>query len=354
MPRRGFDGPVPPGYYADESRYVDAVAQAVPNIDVTYAPNGACNDFAELERFFVALEGPVRNPTNLGWILAMLRLARAQGRRVLLGGLYGNYTISWNGWSQAVAHLKRGRLLTAYQQWQRYYRRTPYSRWVALRKLFVEPLVPECLGNWADRRRHPNRIAPWQDHSAIHPDFAAAMSVDARARKVGHDFLYRVREDDRFSGLAQVDYVGDWQAAERAVTGVEVRDPTADMDVISYCFGVPAEQYLAEGIDRSLIRRAMWGLVPETVLTNRLRGLQAADWYEKLGSQRGELARQLDELLELALVRRTIDIKRLDRAINNWPIGGWHTSEVFQEYNLALTRGVAGGRFLRWFESANS
>jgi hypothetical protein len=40
-------------------------------------------------------------------------------------------------------------------------------------------------------------------------------------------------------------------------------------------------------------------------------------------------------------------------AIKTWPAGGWHTAEIFQEYNLALTRGVAGGRFLRWFEQAN-
>ena len=353
VPRRGFDGPVPAGHYADETPYVDAIASAAGNIDVTYVRNDECNDFAELERFFIALEGPVRNPTNLGWVLAMLRLARTQGRRVLLGGLYGNTTVSWNGWSQAVAHLKRGRLLTAYRQWQLYYRRTSYSRWVALRKLLVEPLLPERLGNWADRRRHPSRMAAWQDHAAIRPDFAAAMGVDVRAQKAGHDFLYRMRPDERMKGLAQVDYVGDWHAAEKAVTGVEVRDPTADIDVISYCFGVPPEQYLAEGIDRSLIRRAMWGLLPETVLTNRLSGLQAADWYEKLESQRGELARQIAELSKSPLVRRVIDLVRLEHAIKNWPTGGWHTSEVFQEYNLALMRGVAGGRFLRWFESAN-
>jgi asparagine synthase (glutamine-hydrolysing) len=272
---------------------------------------------------------------------------------VLLGGLFGNYTISWNGWSQAVTHLKHGRLLTAYRQWDLYYRRTPYSRWNALRRLFIEPLVPAQLGNWADRRRHPGRMAAWQDHAAIRADFAAAMAVNVRAQKAGHDFLYRMRQDERIRGLTQVDYVGDWHAAEKAVTGVEVRDPTADIDVISYCYGVPPEQYLAEGIDRSLIRRAMWGLLPEMVLTKRLSGLQTPDWYEKLGSQRGELARQIAELSESALVRRVIDLVRLERAINNWPAGGWHTTKVFQEYNLALTRGIAGGRFLRWFEAAN-
>jgi asparagine synthase (glutamine-hydrolysing) len=353
VPRRGFDGPVPAGHYADETPYVEAIARAVQNVDVTYVRNDASDAFAELERFFIALEGPVRNPANLGWILEILRQAHAQGRRVLLGGLFGNYTISWNGWSQAVTHLKHGRLLTAYRQWDLYYRRTPYSRWNALRRLFIEPLVPAQLGNWADRRRHPGRMAAWQDHAAIRPDFAAAMAVNVRAQKAGHDFLYRMRQDERVRGLTRVDYVGDWHAAEKAITGVEVRDPTADIDVISYCYGVPPEQYLAEGVDRSLIRRAMWGLLPEMVLTNRLSGLQTPDWYEKLESQRGELARQIAELSESALVRRVIDLVRLERAINNWPAGGWHTTKVFQEYNLALTRGVAGGRFLRWFEAAN-
>ena len=196
-------------------------------------------------------------------------------------------------------------------------------------------------------------MAAWQQHAAIRPDFAAAMAVEARARKAGHDFHYRMRPDERIDGLAQVDYAGDWHAAEKAVTGVEVRDPTADIDVVSYCFGVPPEQFLAEGVDRSLIRRAMWGLVPELVLTNRPSGLQAPDWYEKLEHQRGELAREIAELSDSPLARRIIDLARLEAAIKRWPTAGWHTPEVFHEYNLALTRGVAGGRFLRWIEAAN-
>jgi asparagine synthase (glutamine-hydrolysing) len=353
VPRRGFDGAVPSGSYADETPFVEEIQKTVPSIDVNYVRNDECNDFGELERFFIALDGPVRNPSNLGWMLGVLRLARTQGRRVLLGGLYGNNTISWNGWAQAAGHLARGRLPTAARQWRQFYRRTPYSRWVAMRKLLIEPLLPERLGTWAGRRRHHGRAAPWHDHAAIRPDFAIAMGVDTRAKKSGHDFLYRLRPDDRLRGLAQIDYAGDWHAAEKAVTGVEVRDPTADMDVVAYCYGIPPEQYLAEGVDRSLIRRAMWGLLPEAVLTNRLSGLQAADWYEKLGAQRGELARQVAELKESPLVNRIIDLLRLETAIKTWPAGGWHTKEVFQEYNLALTRGLAGGRFLRWFEQAN-
>jgi asparagine synthase (glutamine-hydrolysing) len=349
VPGRDFNGPVPDGCYADETPYVEAIRKKAGNIDIDYVHTDACDDFAQLERFFIALDGPVRNPTNFGWAMATLHRARAQGRRVLLGGLHGNCTISWDGWSQASGHLARGRLLLAYRQWRQFYRNTPYSSWTALRKLLIEPLIPGRLGDWT--RRH--RSATWREHAPIRAEFAAEMAVESRARTVGHDFLYRMRRDERVKGLAQVDYLGDWQAAEKAFTGVEVRDPTADIDVVSYCFGIPTEQYLAEGIDRSLIRRAMWGLLPEPVLTNRLSGLQGADWHRKLEARRGELAQELNELSKSALVRRAIDLGRLERAVKDWPRGGWHTAEVFHEYNLALTRGLAGGRFIRWIESAN-
>lgn len=353
VPRRNFKGRVPSGCYADETPYIKAIQRVVGNIDAEYVLNDGCDNFAGLERFFVALDGPVRNPMNFGWMLAILERARSQGRRVLLGGLYGNQTISWNGWSQAATHLCHGRLSLAYRQWRHFYRSTPYSRWVALRKLLLEPMIPAQLGDWADQRRHPTRIAAWQDHAPIRADFAAAMAVGSRAKKVGHDFLYRMRRDERTKGLTQVDYVGDWHAAEKAVTGVEVRDPTADIDVLSFCFGVPPEQYLVEGIDRSLIRRAMWGLLPESVLTNRLSGLQVPDWYEKIECQRGELTRQIAELSKSPLARRAIDLVRLENAVQNWPTDGWHTPAIFREYNLALTRGLANGRFFRWLESTN-
>ena len=353
VPRPGFDGPVPASRYADETPYVEAIREAIGNIDVTYVRNDEYDDFAELERLFLVLEGPVRNPTNLGWMLAIPRLARAQGRRVLLGGLHGNYTISWTGWSQAVDHLLRGKLLTAYRQWRLYYRQSPYSRWVAFRKLLVEPLVPEPIADWADRRRRPHRVAPWHDHAPINVDFAASTGIDARARQAGHDFLYRMRRGERTLSLRSVDYAGDWLAAEKAITGVEVRDPTADMDVVSYCFGVPPEQYLAEDVDRSLVRRAMWGLLPETVLTNRLSGLQAADWYEKLGRRRQALAAEIAALRDSPLARRAVDLARLERAVETWPTGGWNTRAIAEEYQLALTRGIAGARFLRWTEDAN-
>ena len=353
VPREGFDGTDPVGRFTDETPYVEAIRNKIPNIDVTYIRNNECEDFGHLERFFVALEGPVRNPTNLGWMLTILSLAQKQGRRVLLGGAKGNFTISWTGWSQAAGHLLRGRLLTAYRQWRQFYRMSGGSRLDAFIRLFVEPLLPDKLGSWSNPSARSPSLEPWKEHSAIHPDFAATMGVAARASVVGHDFLYRVRPGERVKSLAPVDYAGDSLAAYKAFAGVEIRDPTADVDVVSYCFGIPPEQYLAEDIDRSLIRRAMWGLLPEVVLTNRRVGLQSADWYEKLQTQRDRLAAEIAELSVLPLVRRAIDLDRLNRAVRNWPTGDWHTGPIYSEYGLVFPRGLAAARFLRWVDQTN-
>ncbi|MGA8614108.1 MAG: asparagine synthase-related protein [Xanthobacteraceae bacterium] len=355
VPRAGFDGPVADGCYADETPYVEAIRQLAGNIDVTYILNDECDDFADLERCFLALEGPVRNPLTLGWMLAIPRAARGQGRRVLLGGLFGNSTISWSGWSQTIDHLLAGRLITALLQWRLYYRCSPDSRWSAFHRLILEPLL---AARWPRSTAPRHRTAPWSNHSAIRADFAAAKGVEERARTNGHDFLYRERPGERAKGLMPVDYMGDWLAAEKAITGVELRDPTADIDVVSLCFGVPPEQYLVEDIDRSLIRRAMWGLLPDVVLTNRQSGVHSADWYEKLNRRRDWLAGQLAELSASPLARRAIDFPRLERAIKNWSAGGLHTSQVADhqiadEYQLALPRAFVAARFSNWFESTN-
>lgn len=350
VPRVGFDAVIGSGCYADETPYVEAIRLLAGNIDVNYIRNDECDDFAELERFFLALEGPVRNPTALGWMLAIARNARAQGRRVLLGGLWGNYTISWSGWSQVIDHLMSGRLVTAWRQWRLFYRCSAYSRWRALNKLIGEPLLSRGLASSIVCR---SEAEPWLNHAAIRSELASELQVKERAEQVGHDFFYRFRRGERARGLTAVDYVGDWFAAEKAVTGVETRDPTADIDVVSFCFGIPPEQYLVEDVDRSLIRRAMWGLLPEIVLTNRRSGIQSADWYEKLGKRRPRLAAEISELSASPLAGRFIDFVRLESAIENWPTGDWQKPSVVDEYHFAFTRGVAAARFLRWFEARN-
>ncbi len=101
---------------------------------------------------------------------------------------------------------------------------------------------------------------------------------------------------------------------------------------ISYCFGVPSEQYLTQGIDRSLIRPCHVGSCSGGhVDHNRRRGLQAAGWSERREIRRGELlSRQIVVLSKSAPLSRITSPFWLGRAITSWPSGGWKSPEVYQ------------------------
>jgi asparagine synthase (glutamine-hydrolysing) len=104
------------------------------------------------------------------------------------------------------------------------------------------------------------------------------------------------------------------------------------------------EQHLHDGEPRTLVRRAMVDRLPSEVLSNRKRGLQAADWFERSTSVRGEIAAELTRLEEC-------DLARMRRLVEQWSQGGWGETQVVEEYSYLLECGLMVGRFLQWFEA---
>ena len=93
--------------------------------------------------------------------------------------------------------------------------------------------------------------------------------------------------------------------------GVDMRSPTADVRLTEFCLALPEDQYMRNGQPRSLIRRAMVGQLPPLVLENRRRGLQAADWFERLLGARAQVGAELARMERSELARRVLDLDRL-------------------------------------------
>jgi asparagine synthase (glutamine-hydrolysing) len=350
VPVAEFRRPPSAGRYFDERPYVEAIREMIDNLDVTYVCSGEYDDFADLDRIFHAIDGPVRNVINIGWVMQIYRLARSGNQRVLLGGDFGNATISWDGWEQAFDHLVRGRLGTALRQWRLLYEMSTRSPLGAFRQLFVEPsrLATPTVVQWARRPRH----------SAINPQFARDMQIVERAltdsrkqaTKAGSFAL-----SQRLNLVTGIEFRGEWEAGMLALHGVDLRDPTADLDVVEFCLGIPDEQYLAENISRSVIRRAMWDLLPPMVLANRKRGTQAADWFGKMSRGRDAMGEEITRLKASSLASEAIDLESLDQLIGNWPNTTTDQTDrrLTDAYEMALSRGLASGHFLRLFERNN-
>jgi asparagine synthase (glutamine-hydrolysing) len=348
VPDETLKRPVGLRFYFDERPYVEAIGAMIENLDITYVVSSETDDFADLDRIFLATDVPSRSVTNFGWIMQILHLARAENQRVLLGGELGNGTISWEGWEQAFDNLASGRIWTALRQWRLFYELSARSPLGAFRQLFLEPspLSTSRIVRWA---RNPY-------HSAISANFAREMHIVERAQrdsrapgaKRGSFAL-----SHRLDMIGRIPIIGEWQAGMLAMHGIELRDPTADLDVVEFCLGIPDEQYLAEGIDRSLVRRAMWGVLPAAVLTNRRRGNQAADWFLKLSRNRQKLADEVAGLRSSKLAAEAIDLDRLEALTSKWPEVATYKHRQTSDYQLALTGGISAGRFLRLFERSN-
>ena len=139
--------------------------------------------------------------------------------------------------------------------------------------------------------------------------------------------------------------------------GVDARAPPADVRLAEFCLALPEDQCLWDGVSRRLIRRAMSAQLPEMVLTNRRRGLQAADWYARLYGVRDEVAQELARLERSDLARRYLDLGRMRRLLEHMPAAptAWmapaDNGTLLRDYYRVLQYGIMVGRFLCWFEA---
>jgi asparagine synthase (glutamine-hydrolysing) len=134
---------------------------------------------------------------------------------------------------------------------------------------------------------------------------------------------------------------------------IDMRDPTADRRLVEFCLSVPTGQFMRDGVQRALPRRALADRLPQAVIDQRLRGYQAADWHVALTAIRDDLGTEIGRLEACGPAARALDLPRLRRLLAEWPTSGWERDEIMQPYRLALLRGLAAGHFLRRASGAN-
>ena len=132
---------------------------------------------------------------------------------------------------------------------------------------------------------------------------------------------------------------------------VQTRCPLLDVRLVEFCLALPEDQYLRDGQPRWLIRRAMADRLPPEVLGNRKRGLQAADWFERLDAIRPQILEELARFEQSELARRALDIARLRQLLQQWSQARLGEMWVSLNYRMILESGLMMGRFLRWFEA---
>ncbi len=135
--------------------------------------------------------------------------------------------------------------------------------------------------------------------------------------------------------------------------GIPYRDPTAYRPLVEFCFGLPTDQFLRDGVDRWLARRMAEGRLPEAQRLDRGQGWQDADWHVRLGRARGELLDEIERMEADEDIAAMVDLPALRALLADFP--DQPPSELFgaTPYKMAIARGINAGRFIAYAKGRN-
>ena len=354
VPREGYDGAVTRHRIADEGPYAAATAALYPNMEHVLVRSEGRSPLDNLDRSFFLFDRPVLGICNMVWANNIWDSMRKRKLTVALAGDAGNMGLSYSGMELLPELLRSGR-------WFRWWREARAlvaggrMSWRGVGAKTFGPWCPAVVWIWLNRVAH-GHADEVSNYTGIHPHRLAELDLSARAKARDLDLAYRPWKDGfamRLWALQRFDpgnynkgIIGGWQ--------IDYRDPTADIRLLEFCLAVPTEQFLHDGVLRSLARHALADRLPKLVLEAPRRGLQAADWHEGLTAVRDRVAAEIDRLEACPPAARAIDVSRLRRLLENWPAGGWESPEVFAPYRLALLRAISTGHFLRRATRGNS
>lgn len=334
------------GRFSDETGFASALAAAYPNIVHRIVPHPVRPDLLGAVEKLMRVSGEP-SLTPIGWAnAAALREAVSElGPATLISGGVGNLTISDSGENLLHDLIAKAR----FAQWMALTRalRNRGRTLLSLLNLSFADFLPRGLRRalLAVRGRPEGRMA---ETIPIRPELARAIGL-AEAIDTNSNKLHLPPRERRRAILRRRDR-GRGYHAIRTVFGIEQADPTYDADVAELGLAIPDSQNFRAHEDRSLIRRAMRGLVPDAIRLEPRRGFQLADWHDMLTSDLPALKAELAALEACAPAREILDLARM-RELMNAPTDTWHVGEKSIFYSSYLPRGLAMGRFLRLHEA---
>jgi asparagine synthase (glutamine-hydrolysing) len=343
-------GHLVPGALADEWPLAHAVAERWDNIEHVAVRAENISPLTAVARSLDIYPLPVHAAGNLFWLLALYTAAQARGLGVVLTGQMGNGGVSWSGGSNRIFYLFASGRLGAGRRALAVWRTKQGRSWLGAIKSQV--LGPVLGPAWRQRHRWFRPGEPsWANLGAIQPAFARRINLRAAAREshIHKVFAWPMepREERSLILALNAPLAGPVHQAYGSACRLEVRDPTTDVRLLEYCFGVPDEIHATNGGERMLMRQAMEGLLPPEVQWNTVRGRQAADVALRLLDHRGEMEETLRRLESAPAVAEYLDLSALR---STWmALQAQITLQTAQNATKLLLRGVMAGEFLKRF-----
>jgi asparagine synthase (glutamine-hydrolysing) len=325
----------------DESLYIEATCKSAHNIDLTYVKAEDITPLVAVEAALDIHELPQGN-ANYTWIIDILAKAQQKNIGVMLDGWGGNFTVSWTGNHEKYLSglMKKGRWNAYIQEVNACRKANHIPVWRAfmssVAKPFIRPVWQEQFRRFCNRNRKLIRKDLIRSMRKNDP----VMTIDYEATNALNPGLFHYFRNGHTARSFEL----------AAAFGMESRQPAMDKRLIEFCLGIPQYQYIRNGQNKMLIRRAMAGMMPESVLWNDRRGKQSADIGQRIRASRSEVEMALQKLRSSKLASHYLKTVKLDDAFRILRENVDSTTTI--KVSSRLLRGLSIGIFLHRFEDA--
>jgi asparagine synthase (glutamine-hydrolysing) len=347
VPTSDFNDFTSKNYIADERPFIKSTVQHIGGINDHYLDFKGRNSFTEIDGFLETMEMPYKFFENSFWLKGMFEKAHEEGVGVLLNGGRGNMSISWGSALDYYAVLfKKMKLLRLYKELDQYSKNTGGAR---LRRL---PAIGRLAFPIFNRL---SRDQPFQFPMLINPEFEKRNNVFNKLKEHGIDETGTSIMDPEEDRKRHFEELFHWNASNTIATKLSLRyslwkrDPTNDIRVIRFCLSVPEEQYVQNGIDRALVRRATEKYLPDKVRLNQsVRGIQGADWVHRMIPNWNEFTDELQQLNNDERIKEYLNPQVMSRALLKVQEGPRAEYAINLDYKI-LMRSLIVYRFLKKF-----
>ncbi|OPJ62715.1 asparagine synthase-related protein [Clostridium oryzae] len=321
IPIKEYENSLSKYYIPNESEYIKSISDDYDNILVNYCRNEDMNSYTNIDEFINILEQPYKTFQNLFWYNSFAEKAYEEGCRVLLNGQSGNSTISYGDF---IVHAKtlfnKGKFITLRREID------ALSKKVKMPKRKIEKIILKVVIPYNIRKIISSKIK-----HRNYDKFSSVMVSKNMIKKwnVGQRFDMEGYNQpiERYYDLYQnhkyiVDqlafsHIGTIETRISLANKIAIRDPSRDKRVIEFCLSLPSEQFVRNGEQRLLIRRALKGIIPDKIRLNTARrGIQSADWVQRLKPYWKNIRKELECLVsDDGLIKKYIDIGKVQEAL---------------------------------------
>jgi len=335
---------------ADETPYVKEYKTINPEIDMNFLSCEGRNSYISIDEYIKIFEQPYKFSENSFWLVESVKAAGDLNLDMLLTGQMGNSTISWGSFYPYLIYLSKQKQYRELFKEIKYYSTSKDIKMISVLKRHLINRLPLRMKKVLFSLLGKNIFS---EFLPVNREFLNSHEQEKRFKSFNweNDFISvssSLNQRLRLLRPGAFSHLGAVYSKLGLKYDVLITDPTDDVEIIEFCLNLPENQFVRDGVERRLIKKAMKGYIPDKILNSNVRGKQSADWVQRIKPYWAVIKEELlsigDYQLEKKYLDRTIIQKNLDM------LEGFDFIRGDNVHMMILFRTLIFSRFLRMVE----